>query len=128
MRVQIQVLGGFTVAVNGVAVAPGDWRRDRAAVLVKLLALSPHHKMHRERVMDLFWPHADPEVAGAALRKAVHFARKALGQSELLSTSGDTLTLAPGAEVTVDAEVFEAAAVAALRAPTPEACAAAADI
>ena len=128
MRVQIQVLGGFTVAVKGVAVAPGDWRRDRAAVLVKLLALSPHHKMHRERVMDLFWPHADPEVAGAALRKAVHFARKALGQSELLSTSGDTLTLAPGAEVTVDAEVFEAAAVAALRAPTPEACAAAADL
>ena len=56
------------------------WRRDRAAALVKLLAVTPQHGMHREQVMELFWPDSDPEVAGAALRKAVHFARKALGQ------------------------------------------------
>ncbi|GGO23084.1 hypothetical protein GCM10010991_00030 [Gemmobacter aquaticus] len=128
MRVEIQVLGGFSVSVDGVAVAPGLWRRDRAAALVKLLAVTPQHRMHREQVMNLFWPEADSEVAGAALRKAVHYARKALGQNDLISTNGDSLALAPAADLVIDAEDFEAAASAALRQPTPEACGTAADL
>ena len=110
------------------AVEPHHWRRDRAAALVKLLAVTPQHRMHREQVVELFWPDSDPEVAGAGLRKAVHFARKALGNNDLLSTGGDTVALAPGADIVVDAERFEAAAIAALRMPTPETCAAAADL
>jgi DNA-binding SARP family transcriptional activator len=128
LRIEIQLLGGFSMMVDGVAVEPQLWRRDRAAALVKLLAVTPQHRMHREQVVELFWPDADPEVSGAALRKAVHFARKALGNNDLLSTSGDTVAMAPGAEIVVDAEGFEAAAVAALRAPTPENCGAAADL
>ncbi len=128
LRVEIQVLGGFSVNVDGIAVAPHHWRRDRAAALVKLLAVTPQHRMHREQVMDLFWPDADAEVAGAALRKAVHFARKALGQNDLVSTIGETVALAPGADLFIDAEAFEMAAVAALRAPVPEACRAAAEL
>lgn len=102
------------------------WRRDRAAGLVKLLAVTPQHRLHREQVVDRFWPGADAEVAGAALRKAVHFARKALGDHALIETSGDTIALA--SPVTVDAERFDAAARSALRNPTPEACNAAADL
>ena len=128
VRVEIEVLGGFSVAVDGVAIEPQLWRRDRAAALVKLLAVTPQHRMHREQVVELFWPDSDPEVSGAALRKAVHFARKALGNNDLLSTSGDMIALAPGTEIVVDAEAFEAAALAALRAPTPETCGAAADL
>jgi DNA-binding SARP family transcriptional activator len=128
LRVEVQVLGGFSVVVNGIAVPTSVWRRDRAAALVKLLAVVPQHRLHREQVIELFWPDSDPEVAGAALRKAVHFARKALGNNDLVSTSGDTIALAPGADLTVDAERFEAVAIAALRAPTSEACGAAADL
>ncbi len=128
MRVEIQVLGGFAVTVDGVAVAPSLWRRDRAAALVKLLAVNPKHSLHREQVMGLFWPDAEPETAGAALRKAVHFARKALGSNALVSTSGDTIALAQGAELVIDAEIFDAAAAAALRAPSLESCGAAADL
>lgn len=127
MRVEIQILGGFSVAIDGVTCAPSVWRRDRAAALVKLLAVTPSHRIHREQVMDLFWPEADSEVAGAALRKAVHFARKSLGQNDLLGTSGDTIALAPQADLVIDAKVFETAASAALRHPTAEVCAAAAD-
>ncbi len=126
MRVEVQILGRFSVAVDGVRVALSLWRRDRAAALVKLLSVSPNHRMHREQVMDLFWPDADSEVAGAALRKAVHFARKALGHSDLVRTSGDVLALAPAADLIIDAECFEAAAIAAMRDPTTEACSAAA--
>jgi DNA-binding SARP family transcriptional activator len=128
LRVEIEVLGGFSVTLDGMAVEPHHWRRDRAAALVKLLAVTPQHRMHREQVAELFWPDSDPEVAGAGLRKAVHFARKALGNNDLLSTGGDTVALAPGADIVVDAERFEAAAISALRTPTPETCAAAADL
>ena len=128
MRIEIQTLGGFSVSVDGVPVAASLWRRDRAAALVKLLAVSPNHRMHREQVMDLFWPDADSEVAGAALRKAVHYARKALGQNDLLGTTGDIVALAPDADPVIDAESFEAAAIAAMRAPTTEACSAAAEL
>lgn len=128
LHVQIQILGGFSVTVDGVPVAPSLWRRDRAAALVKLLSVSPQQRLHREQVMDLFWPEADSDTAGAALRKAVFYARKALGDATLIDTSGDVVTLAPGAELEIDALLFEAAASAALRAPSPEACAAAADL
>jgi DNA-binding SARP family transcriptional activator len=128
MRVEIQILGGFSVAVDGVVIAPNQWRRDRASALVKLLAITSKHRMHREQVMEIFWPDADSAVAGAALRKAVHFARKALGHSDLVSTSGDTVALAPEASLVVDADTFALAALAAMRAPAPESCSAAADI
>ena len=128
MRVEIQVLGGFSVSVNSVVVAQSLWRRDKAAALLKVLAVTPQHRIHREQLMDLFWPNADSEVAGAALRKAVHFARKALGHGDLISTHGDTVALAPMADLVIDAETFEAAATAALRQPSPEACGAAADL
>lgn len=128
MRVEIQVLGGFSVIVDGIAVAPKLWRRDRAAALVKLLAVTPQHRMHREQVMGIFWPDSDSEVAGAALRKAVHFARKAMGQNDIISTDGDVVALAPAADLVIDAETFEAAASSALRHPTPENCGAAADL
>lgn len=128
MIVEIQILGGFSVVVDGVPVAPALWRRDRAAALIKLLAVCPNHRMHREQVMDLFWPDADSELAGAALRKAVYYARKALGQTDLVSTNGDVVALAPGADLVIDAETFEAAAIAAMRAPTAETCSAAAEL
>jgi tetratricopeptide (TPR) repeat protein len=46
----------------------------------------------------------------------------------LIATNGDSLALAPSADLVIDAETFEAAARAALRQPTPEACGAAADL
>jgi DNA-binding SARP family transcriptional activator len=128
MHVSIQVLGGFSVSVDGETVAPSLWRRDRAAALVKLLAVTPQHRLHREQLIELFWPEADLDAAGAGLRKAVHFARKALGANALIETNGDTVALAPSAALVVDAALFEAAAQAALRAPDAINCEAAADL
>ncbi len=93
---------------------------------MKLLAVTPGHRLHRERVMDLFWPELDREAAGANLRKAVHFARKSLGEPELIEAGNEVVALP--AEVAVDAEQFEAAAKSALRAPEPKACEKAAEL
>jgi DNA-binding SARP family transcriptional activator len=115
LRVSIRLLGRFEVAVDDRLIAAADWRRDRAAALVKLLSLSPAHRIHREQAMATFWPDLDAEAAGANLRKAIHFARRLLGVHDLIEVINDVIVLAPQAELETDAELFEAAAKAALR-------------
>ncbi|RAZ87478.1 hypothetical protein DPM33_25430 [Mesorhizobium hawassense] len=128
MRVSIHLLGRFAVSVDDRPIPAADWRRDRAAALVKLLALKPAHRMHREQAMETFWPDADPEAAGASLRKAVHFARRALGAHDLITISNDVIALAPNAELDIDIEGFEAAAKTALRGSEKSAFERAADL
>jgi DNA-binding SARP family transcriptional activator len=124
----IDLLGAFSVVVDGNAV-PGDaWRHRRAADLVKLLALAPSHRLHREQVMEALWPDLPLEAAAANLRKAVHFARRALGSERSIGTDAAMLTLFPGAEVEIDVERFEHAASQALRSGDAGSCAAAAGL
>ncbi|TPI28773.1 hypothetical protein FJ414_26970 [Mesorhizobium sp. B3-1-6] len=128
MRVSIHLLGRFAVSVDDRVVPAAEWRRDRAAALVKLLALRPGHRAHREQIMETFWPDADPDAAGASLRKAVHFARRALGSRDLIDVSNDIVALAPDVELAIDTESFETAAKAALRGDDSKAFAHAADL
>lgn len=98
------MVGRFGVAV-GDAVVPDDvWRRRKPAALLKLLALAPGHRLHREQLMDALWPDLDPGAAAANLRKALHQVRTALddasnGAGELVvvavATNGDTLPTTP---------------------------------
>jgi DNA-binding SARP family transcriptional activator len=122
VRLGIQLLGRFHVTVDERAIPADAWRRERAAALVKRLALAPGHRLHRERALDLFWPDLEPEAAGANLRKAVHFARRVLGEHDLLELSGDVVALGTGAEMVVDTEAFAAAAKAALSSQDPREC------
>jgi DNA-binding SARP family transcriptional activator len=115
LRVSIHLLGRFDVSIDDREIPAADWRRDRASALVKLLAVSPAHRIHREQAMATFWPDLDLDAAGANLRKAIHFARRSLGAHELIEVSNDIVALAPHAELEIDAERFEAAAKAAPR-------------
>ena len=54
--VRVWLLGGFRVAVGARALRDELWRLRKAAILVKLLALAPGHRMHREQAMELLWP------------------------------------------------------------------------
>ena len=47
--------------------------------LVKLLALSAEHRLHREQAMDLLWPELAPKAAANNLHYALHNARRTLG-------------------------------------------------
>ena len=124
----IRLLGRFSVAVDGVAI-PGDaWRSRRGADVVKLLALSPDHRMHRAQVMEALWPESDPEASGSNLRKALHFARRAMGDERAVVNERGVLVLRPDARVETDVERFEAAARRGLDAGDEAACRAAADL
>jgi DNA-binding SARP family transcriptional activator len=107
---EIGLLGRFVVRVDGQPVPDGAWRHKRAAELVKILALTGPHRLHSEQVMDLLWPDLALDAAAGNLRKAVHFARAALGAAAAISRSGEMLELCPHGQIWVDALAFEAAA------------------
>jgi len=118
----IQLLGRFSVTVDGAPI-PGDrWRSRRAADVLKLLALSPDRRLHRSQVMEAFWPDSDPQASGTNLRKALHFARRATGDEQAIVSQQGILALWPDAEVHVDVERFETAARRALATDDPAAC------
>jgi hypothetical protein len=114
MRVELGMLGPFTVRIDGVATARSDWARRDSASLVKVLALSEGRQRHREQVIDLLWPDLDLDSAGPRLHKAAHYARRALRSGDAVVLREGLVTLLPGHQVTVDLLAFEAAAATAL--------------
>jgi DNA-binding SARP family transcriptional activator len=116
---RISLLGGFDVAVGAKPVGPEAWRRRKPAALLKILALAPGQRVHREQVMDLLWPDLDLGAAGANLRKAIHQARTALdgasrGAARLIEFQNDVLSLASEGLV-VDTVCFRSALTVARR-------------
>ncbi|HVU77589.1 MAG TPA: tetratricopeptide repeat protein [Gaiellaceae bacterium] len=112
-RVSVTLLGGFAASVDGRPVPESAWRLKKARELVKLLALAPHHRLHREQAMDVLWRDREPAAAANNLHQAVFVARRALGgavievRDEVLSLTAD-----------VDVDRFETAAAAARHANT----------
>ena len=126
--VGIQLLGRFSVAVDGVSISSDAWRSRRAADVVKLLALAPSRRMHRTEVMEALWPESDPELSGTNLRKALHFARLATGDERSIVNERGVLVLWPEASIETDVERFEAAAQRVLDGGDKAAFLAAADV
>ncbi|MFD2093477.1 ATP-binding protein [Blastococcus deserti] len=126
--VRVTMLGGFGVIVDGIPLPDGGWRRRHAASLIKLLALSPGRRLHRERVLAALWPELDVAEAAPRLHKAAHYARRWLGGGDTLVLGSDVVALYPGRHVHVDAVEFEQRARSALAARDPVAAAAAADM
>jgi predicted ATPase len=115
---RIELLGGFSAVVEGAPVADGAWRLKKARELVKLLALTPQHRLHRDQAMDTFWREKSPDAAANNLHQALHVVRRALGP-DAIELRDELLHL--GAGVAVDVDEFERAAVDARRAGTPAA-------
>jgi DNA-binding SARP family transcriptional activator len=114
-RVELSVLGGFDVRVDGHAVASRHWSRRDSSALVKLLAISSRRSLHREMVMDALWPDLGTDVAAPRLHKAAHYARRALGHRDAVVLSASAVSLWPRGDVRVDMAQFRQQAEAALR-------------
>ncbi|MFE1953248.1 ATP-binding protein [Streptomyces sp. NPDC059524] len=128
-------LFGCFAATRDNGPAPAErWTRPSARTLVKLLAVTPGHRLHREQAMDLCWPEADRQSATGSLRVALHAARHALepelaprASSSYLISDGALLRLDP-ATVRIDADEAETAARGALASRDPERLAAALEL
>ncbi len=97
MRIDVKLLGGFEVLLDGIPVPSTAWSRRQAASLVKLLR--PRRRDCREQI--------DRVVAGppltprARLHKATHYARQGLGAAAV-GTRAEVLWLGDDANVDVD--------------------------
>ncbi len=112
--VRVEMLGGFRVGVAREPIDDSAWRLRKARALIKLLALTPEHALHREQAIGALWPDLEPSAASNNLRQALFVARRALDSAgddgaARLELSPDALSLrSDGLEV--DVEEFEAAA------------------
>lgn len=73
-----RLLGRFELFVEGRAVDRSAFERPSGARLLKLLLATPGHRVRREVAAELLWPEMEPDRSAANLRKAIHFARRAL--------------------------------------------------
>ena len=113
---KIWLFGAFSVGVGEEVVPEGAWRLRKAKSLVKLLALAPEHRVHREWATELLWPERAHEAAANNFHQALYVARRALETagaeaSAVLPLRDDVLALFPGGGVEVDVNAFEAAVV-----------------
>lgn len=131
--VRVRLLGGFRVSVGSRVIEERSWSLRKARSLVKVLALAPAHRLHREQAMDLLWPNLTAKTAANNLRPTLHAARRTLDSnpaagSRILASSQDMLVLCPEGGLWVDADAFEEAARGARRMGEPAAYRAALDL
>lgn len=113
--VRMRLLGSFRVFVGPRTVEESDWRLKKAAGLVKLLALAPDHRLHREQVTEALWPSQGRRMASNSFRQALYIARRTLDPdaavaSRLLDYREEHVTLCPHHPLWVDVEAFQEAA------------------
>ncbi len=99
---------------------PVKWQRRRAKSLIKILALAPEHRLHREQIIDLLWPDLKPQAGANNFHQTLYIARRILETTEaraprFLTLEDDFLTLAPADSFWSDVEAFEAAVTRALQ-------------
>lgn len=119
---EIRLLGSFRMKIDGAPIQDYRWPRRKPQLLVKLLALQPAHRLHREQVMEILWPELDLESAANNLHKAIHLARRALepdlksgAESRFIFTQSQQISLAAPSQLWIDTDEFEQLAMNAMR-------------
>lgn len=128
---RVWMFGGFRVSVGFRTIEQDRWRLKKAANLIKLLALSPRHRLHREQMMNLLWPSSGRRAASNNLRRTLHAARRTLDPeagSRYLVSKDESLLLCPRNDLWVDVVAFEEAAATARHARDPAAYRAAVEL
>jgi predicted ATPase/DNA-binding SARP family transcriptional activator/DNA-binding CsgD family transcriptional regulator len=125
--IRLWLLGGFRLSIGARAIAAERWRLVKAANLIKLLALAPRHRLHREQVMYILWPDLDAKRASNNLHRTLHFARGVLESggadigSSYLPLRNGVLELCSDSPIWIDVEAFENAAAGARMSGEPAA-------
>src|SRR5882724_1647829 len=76
---RISLLGRFEVEVGGTTVPTAAWRKRRAVDVLTALALAPGRTLHREELIDRFWPDKDLDAGANNLHRALYEMRRAAG-------------------------------------------------
>jgi len=128
---RLHLLGGFRIECSRQVALDAVPEGRKGDAVLKLLALAPAYRLHREQVMEQLWPHLGPDAADAAFRKALHYARRALephlparAHSAFIETTSGCVQLVTD-RVWVDVDQFRRASEHALQSGEEAALAAA---
>ena len=106
--IQLHTLGALNLQRDGIEVRSVLSQPKRLAVLVFLATARPRGFHSRDTLLGLFWPEADDAAARNALRQALHYLRRSLGEEALSSRSDRDVGVDPAA-VWCDAAAFDQA-------------------
>ncbi len=106
---ELRTLGGLELlrTVDGADHAI-PMQAKRLALLAYLAAHPPSSFRRRDTLLLLFWPDLDQEHARGALRQALHFLRKTLGESAIRTRGEDEIAL-DSSELRSDSRALESA-------------------
>ena len=108
-QIELCLLGGVEMRGVEPSVANAVLAQSKPLALLAFLALSPDARFQRrDRLVGLLWPDLDQPHARAALRKALHELRTALGAHVFSARGDDEIALVPEA-LRCDAVEFAAA-------------------
>ena len=116
---RIYLFGQFRVELNGELLAESVWPRRKAKNLLKLLAIQPGYRLHKEQVVEWLWPDQDLTSGANNLYRTLHLLRQALdnsgvnakktakGDGSYVLLREDILRLNTDKDVWTDLEAFE---------------------
>jgi DNA-binding SARP family transcriptional activator len=106
--VLVRCFGVFSIQIGDCGVDLPSNRRARA--LLAYLLLNHRRRIHRDVLMDKFWPDASPEAARNCLHVALSAARRCLRQvafADVIDRRRDTYGVADRIEVWTDVDALE---------------------
>lgn len=108
--IRIHVLGRFEISREGRSLRAAEWRRRKAASLLKYLVL--HKRLVKDQAIDLFWSDNDLESGANNLYRTLHELRQTLNKSLGQGTDESVFRFEDGVlslhdSVWVDAVEFE---------------------
>jgi predicted ATPase/DNA-binding SARP family transcriptional activator len=128
VEVRIQLLDGFSVSIGERKIDASQFRLRKSRGLIKLLALAPNHRLHRDQLLEQLWPDQDPQTAAHNFYHTLYEARRILDPSgarasaqRYLQLHEETLSLCPDSPVLIDTEAFKTGANRAVRTQDPAA-------
>lgn len=81
VRIEVSVLGGISVRVDGECLDERSWHRRQAKLLLAMLALSPRHSLQRREAIEELWPDLDMTRGRENLYTVLSSLRSTLGQT-----------------------------------------------
>ena len=106
--IQLHTLGAVNLLRDGVEVRSVLSQPKRLALLAYLASAHPRGFHSRDTLLGLFWPEADDAAARNALRQALHYLRRSLGEACVTSRSDRDIGVEPQ-EIWCDAAAFDVA-------------------
>jgi DNA-binding SARP family transcriptional activator len=112
-KLRIQMLGSFTVLRDGESIPPSAWRSQQTRTVLKVLLARRGRIVTSDQLLEILWPHDDPDAARRRLHVRISQLRRALdpdAATAFILTVAGGYTFNPDADCWIDALEFEARA------------------